>query len=329
MKVLFFDAKDYDRENFDIYKGDYGIEIKYLKAKLSEETVEFAKGYEIISIFVNDTVNVVVVDKLLEYGIKLIVLRCAGYNNVDVNYINGRIKLLRVPAYSPYSVAEYTVSMVMTLNRKIHKAYMRTREGNFSINGLMGFDLHNKTVGVIGTGRIARIFIKIMKGFETRVIAYDPYPNEDFAKELGYDYVDLDTVYKDSDIISLHCPLTKENTYFINRDSMKKMKDGVMLVNTGRGRLIDTIDLIEALKDKKIGAAALDVYEEEADYFFEDMSSSVIEDDILGRLLSFNNVLLTSHQAYFTKEAFQDITLTTLNNIQAFLKGEALENEIK
>ncbi|WP_035501371.1 2-hydroxyacid dehydrogenase [Fusobacterium gonidiaformans] len=329
MRVLFFDAKSYDKENFDAYKEKYGFDIKYLKVKLNEETVDFVKGYEIISIFVNDTVNPPVIDKLIEYGVKLIVLRCAGYNNVDVNYINGRIKLVRVPAYSPYSVAEYTASMVMTLNRKIHKAYVRTREGNFSINGLMGFDLHKKTVGVIGAGRIARIFIKIMRGFDARVIAYDPYPNESFARDLGYEYVDLDTLYRESDIISLHCPLTRENTYLINRESMKKMKDGVMIVNTGRGRLIDTIDLIEALKDKKVGAAALDVYEEEAGYFFEDMSSSIIEDDILGRLLSFNNVLLTSHQAYFTKEAFRDITLTTLENIQSFLQGKELENEIK
>ncbi len=329
MRVLFFDAKSYDKENFDAYKEKYGFDIKYLKVKLNEETVDFVKGYEIISIFVNDTVNPPVIDKLIEYGVKLIVLRCAGYNNVDVNYINGRIKLVRVPAYSPYSVAEYTASMVMTLNRKIHKAYVRTREGNFSINGLMGFDLHKKTVGVIGAGRIARIFIKIMRGFDARVIAYDPYPNESFARDLGYEYVDLDTLYRESDIISLHCPLTRENTYLINRESMKKMKDGVMIVNTGRGRLIDTIDLIEALKDKKVGAAALDVYEEEAGYFFEDMSSSVIEDDILGRLLSFNNVLLTSHQAYFTKEAFRDITLTTLENIQSILQGKELENEIK
>ena len=329
MRVLFFDAKSYDKENFDAYKGKYSFDIKYLKVKLNEETVDFVKGYEIISIFVNDTVNPPVIDKLLEYGVKLIVLRCAGYNNVDVNYINGRIKLVRVPAYSPYSVAEYTASLIMTLNRKIHKAYLRTREGNFSINGLMGFDLHRKTIGVIGAGRIARIFIKIMRGFDARVIAYDPYSDESFAKELGYEYVDLETLYRESDIISLHCPLTKENTHLINRDSMKKMKNGVMLVNTGRGRLIDTIDLIEALKEKKVGAAALDVYEEEAGYFFEDMSSSIIEDDILGRLLSFNNVLLTSHQAYFTKEAFQDITITTLENIQSFLKGNELENEIK
>lgn len=329
MRVLFFDAKAYDKENFDAHKGKYSFDIKYLKVKLNEETVDFVKGYEIISIFVNDTVNPPVIDKLLEYGVKLIVLRCAGYNNVDVNYINGRIKLVRVPAYSPYSVAEYTVSLIMTLNRKIHKAYLRTREGNFSINGLMGFDLHRKTIGVIGAGRIARIFIKIMRGFDMRVIAYDPYPDESFSKELGYEYVDLETLYRESDIISLHCPLTKENTHLINRDSMKKMKDGVMIVNTGRGRLIDTIDLIEGLKEKKVGAAALDVYEEEAGYFFEDMSSSIIEDDILGRLLSFNNVLLTSHQAYFTKEAFQDITITTLENIQSFLKGNELENEIK
>lgn len=329
MKVLFFDTKSYDRDNFDKYKERYPFEIKYLKVKLNEETVEFAKGYDVISIFVNDHVSHEVIDKLVDYGVKLIVLRCAGYNHVDIKYIKGRIKVASVPTYSPYSVAEYTASMIMTLNRKIHKAYVRTREGNFSINGLMGFDLHQKTVGVIGAGRIARIFIKIMRGFDAKVIAYDPYPNEAFAKELGYEYVDLERLYRESDIISLHCPLTPENRYLINRNTMKQMKDGVMIVNTGRGQLIDTVDLIEALKDKKVGAAALDVYEEEAGYFFEDMSTTVIEDDILGRLLSFNNVLLTSHQAYFTQEAFRDITMTTLENIKAFYEGKTLVNEVK
>ena len=218
--------------------------------------------------------------------------------------------------------------MILALNRKIHKAYVRTREGNFSINGFMGFDLYKKTVGIIGAGKIAQILIKILKGFGTKVIAYDPYPNEKVAKELGFEFVDLDTLYKESDIISLNCPLTKETKYIINRESMNKMKDGVMIVNTGRGMLIDSIDLIEALKDKKIGSAALDVYEEEEEYFFEDMSNKVIEDDILGRLLSFHNVLITSHQAYFTEEAVEAITKTTLDNIKAFAEGKELINEV-
>lgn len=255
-------------------------------------------------------------------------MRCAGYNNVSLKDIDGKIKVVRVPAYSPYSIAEYTMGMIMTLNRKIHKAYIRTREGNFSITGLMGYDLHEKTAGIIGAGKIAQILIKILKGFGMRVIAYDPYPDYEKAKELGFEFTDLDTLYKESDIISLNCPLTKETRYMINRNSMNKMKDGVMIVNTGRGMLIDTVDLIEALKDKKIGAAALDVYEEEADYFFEDHSNMVIEDDILGRLLSFNNVLVTSHQAFFTKEAVEEITRVTMENIKRFQDGKPLENEV-
>lgn len=278
--------------------------------------------------FCNDTVDKKVVDILVECGVKLIAMRCAGYNNVSLKDIDGRIKVVRVPAYSPYSIAEYTMGMIMTLNRKIHKAYIRTREGNFSITGLMGYDLHEKTAGIIGAGKIAQILIKILKGFGMRVIAYDPYPNYEKAMELDFEFTDLDTLYKESDIISLNCPLTKETRYMINRNSMNKMKDGVMIVNTGRGMLIDTVDLIEALKDKKIGAAALDVYEEEADYFFEDHSNMVIEDDILGRLLSFNNVLVTSHQAFFTKEAVEEITRVTMENIKRFQEGKPLENEV-
>lgn len=256
-------------------------------------------------------------------------MRCAGYNNISLKHIKDRFKVVRVPAYSPYSIAEYTMGMILALNRKIHKAYVRTREGNFSISGLMGFDLHGKTAGIIGAGKIAQILIKILKGFGMNVIAYDPYPNYDKAKELGFEFVDLDTLYANSDIISLNCPLTKETKYIINRESMSKMKDGVMIVNTGRGRLIDSVDLVEALKDKKVGAAALDVYEEEAEYFFEDLSDKVIEDDILGRLLSFHNVLITSHQAYFTEEAVEAITKTTLDNIKDFIEGKPLVNEVK
>ncbi|WP_462427369.1 2-hydroxyacid dehydrogenase [Fusobacterium varium] len=329
MKILFYDTKPYDKEFFNEYNKDYGFDIKYLTGKLTEESADLAKGYDIISIFVNDTVDKKVIDILVECGVKLIAMRCAGYNNVSLKEIDGKIKVVRVPAYSPYSIAEYTVGMIMILNRKIHKAYIRTREGNFSITGLMGYDLHEKTAGIIGAGKIAQILIKILKGFGMKVIAYDPYPNYEKAKELGFEFTDLDTLYKEADIISLNCPLTKETRYMINRNSMNKMKDGVMIVNTGRGMLIDTVDLIEALKDKKIGAAALDVYEEEADYFFEDYSNMVIEDDILGRLLSFNNVLVTSHQAFFTKEAVEEITRVTMENIKRFQEGKPLDNEVK
>ena len=328
IKAIFYDVKEYDKEFFRKYGKDYNIEMKFLKEKLNEETVDLSKGYEVVCAFTNDTVNKNVIDMMAENGVKLLAMRCAGFNNVSLKDINDRFKVVRVPAYSPYAIAEYTVGMILALNRKIHKAYVRTREGNFSINGFMGFDLYKKTVGIIGAGKIAQILIKILKGFGTKVIAYDPYPNEKVAKELGFEFVDLDTLYKESDIISLNCPLTKETKYIINRESMNKMKDGVMIVNTGRGMLIDSIDLIEALKDKKIGSAALDVYEEEEEYFFEDMSNKVIEDDILGRLLSFHNVLITSHQAYFTEEAVEAITKTTLDNIKDFAEGKELINEV-
>lgn len=328
IKAIFYDVKEYDKEFFRKYGKDYNIEMKFLKEKLNEETVDLSKGYEVVCAFTNDTINKNVIDIMAENGVKLLAMRCAGFNNVSLKDINDRFKVVRVPAYSPYAIAEYTVGMILALNRKIHKAYVRTREGNFSINGFMGFDLYKKTVGIIGAGKIAQILIKILKGFGTKVIAYDPYPNEKVAKELGFEFVDLDTLYKESDIISLNCPLTKETKYIINRESMNKMKDGVMIVNTGRGMLIDSIDLIEALKDKKIGSAALDVYEEEEEYFFEDMSNKVIEDDILGRLLSFHNVLITSHQAYFTEEAVESITKTTLDNIKDFAEGKELINEV-
>ena len=328
IKAIFYDVKEYDKEFFRKYGKDYNIEMKFLKEKLNEETVDLSKGYEVVCAFTNDTINKNVINVMAENGVKLLAMRCAGFNNVSLKDINNRFKVVRVPAYSPYAIAEYTVGMILALNRKIHKAYVRTREGNFSINGFMGFDLYKKTVGIIGAGKIAQILIKILKGFGTKVIAYDPYPNEKVAKELGFEFVDLDTLYKESDIISLNCPLTKETKYIINRESMNKMKDGVMIVNTGRGMLIDSIDLIEALKDKKIGSAALDVYEEEEEYFFEDMSNKVIEDDILGRLLSFHNVLITSHQAYFTEEAVEAITRTTLDNIKDFAEGKDLINEV-
>lgn len=328
-KVLFFDIKSYDKEFFKKYKNDYNIEMKFLKDKLTEETAPLTKGYKIICAFANDTIDKKVIDIMAENGVKLLAMRCAGYNNICFQELNNRFQVVRVPAYSPYSIAEYTMGMILSLSRKIHKAYVRTREGNFSINGLMGYDLHNKTVGIIGAGKIALVLIKILKGFGTNIIAYDPYPNYEKAKEIGFTFVELDTLYKNSDIISLNCPLTNETRHMINKKSISKMKDGVMIVNSGRGLLIDSADLVEGLKNKKIGAAGLDVYEEEANYFFEDKSDEIIQDDILGRLLSFHNVLITSHQAYFTQEAIENITKTTLNNIEEFIQNEPLTNEVR
>lgn len=327
-KIIFFDIKDYDKEFFKKYEKNYNFEMTFLKVRLTEETANLTKGYDVVCGFANDNINKETIDIMVENGIKLLAMRCAGFNNVSLKDIHNRFKVVRVPAYSPHAIAEYTIGLILAVNRKIHKAYVRTREGNFSINGLMGFDLDGKTAGIIGTGKIGQILIKILKGFEMKVIAYDLYPNQKAADELGFEYVSLDELYAKSDIISLNCPLTKDTQYMINRRSMLKMKDGVILVNTGRGQLIDSADLVEALKDKKIGAVALDVYEEEENYFFEDKSNQVIEDDILGRLLSFYNVLITSHQAYFTKEAVDAITVTTLNNIRDFVEGKPLVNEV-
>ena len=327
-KIIFFDIKDYDKEFFKKYEKNYNFEMTFLKVRLTEETANLTKGYDVVCGFANDNINKETIDIMVENGIKLLAMRCAGFNNVSLKDIHNRFKVVRVPAYSPHAIAEYTVGLILAVNRKIHKAYVRTREGNFSINGLMGFDLDGKTAGIIGTGKIGQILIKILKGFEMKVIAYDLYPNQKAADELGFEYVSLDELYAKSDIISLNCPLTKDTQYMINRRSMLKMKDGVILVNTGRGQLIDSADLVEALKDKKIGAVALDVYEEEENYFFEDKSNQVIEDDILGRLLSFYNVLITSHQSYFTKEAVDAITVTTLNNIRDFVEGKPLVNEV-
>ena len=327
-RIIFFDIKDYDKEFFKKYSKDYDFEMTFLQVRLSEETAHLTKGYDVVCAFTNDDINKETIDLISENGIKLLAMRCAGFNNISLKDIHNRFKVVRVPAYSPHAIAEYTVGLILAINRKIHKAYVRTREGNFSINGLMGIDLYQKTAGIIGTGKIGQILIKMLKGFDMNVIAYDPFPNQKIADELGFKYVSLDELYAEADVISLNCPLTKETKYMINRRSMLKMKDGVMIVNTGRGALIDSVDLVEALKDKKVGAAALDVYEEEEEYFFEDKSSQVIEDDILGRLLSFHNVLMTSHQAYFTEEAVEAITVTTLNNIKAFVEGKELLNEV-
>lgn len=327
-RIIFFDIKDYDREFFEKYGKNYNFEMSFFKSRLSLENVHLTKGYDVVCAFTNDDIGKETIDAMAENGVRLLAMRYAGFNNVSLKDIHNRFKVVRVPAYSPHAIAEYTVGLILAVNRKINKAYVHTREGNFSINGLMGVDLYGKTAGIIGTGKIGQILIKILKGFDMKVIAYDLFPNQKVADELGFEYVSLDELYANSDIISLNCPLTKDTQYMINRRSMLKMKDGVILVNTGRGQLIDSADLVEALKDKKVGAVALDVYEEEEDYFFEDKSTQVIEDDILGRLLSFYNVLITSHQAYFTKEAVEAITVTTLNNIKDFIEGKPLVNEV-
>ena len=327
-RIIFFDIKDYDREFFEKYGKNYNYEMSFFKSRLSLENVHLTKGYDVVCAFTNDDIGKETIDAMAENGVRLLAMRCAGFNNVSLKDIHNRFKVVRVPAYSPHAIAEYTVGLILAVNRKINKAYVRTREGNFSINGLMGVDLYGKTAGIIGTGKIGQILIKILRGFDMKVIAYDLFPNQKIADELGFEYVSLDELYANSDIISLNCPLTKETQYMINRRSMLKMKDGVILVNTGRGQLIDSADLVEALKDKKVGAVALDVYEEEENYFFQDKSTQVIEDDILGRLLSFYNVLITSHQAYFTKEAVEAITVTTLNNIKDFVEGKPLVNEV-
>ncbi|MDR2913717.1 MAG: 2-hydroxyacid dehydrogenase [Tannerella sp.] len=328
-RVVFFDTKPYDEASFNAHNEDFGFDIRYYEGHLKKTNVVLAKGAEVVCAFVNDIIDSGVIDLLVENGVKLIALRSAGYNNVDLRAAKGRIQIVRVPAYSPYAVAEHTLALMLTLNRKIHKAYSRTREGNFAIQGLMGFDMHGKTAGIIGTGKIARILITTLRAMGMKVLAYDPYPDHEFAAQSGMQYTTLDELYKNSDIISLHCPLTKETEYIINYDSIAKMKDGVMIINTGRGKLIHTNALIKGLKSKKIGLAGLDVYEEEGDYFFEDFSDYVIDDDILARLLSFNNVIVTSHQAFFTKEALTNIARTTLQNIKDFTEGKELVNEVK
>lgn len=328
IKTAFFDAKPYDRETFDAVVHGSGVELKYFAGHLTTDTVHVAAGAEAVCLFVNDAVTLEVAEALRGYGVRLIALRCAGYNNVDLKAVYQRIHVVRVPAYSPHAVAEHAAALMLGLNRKTHKAYFRTRDGNFSINGLMGFDLHGKTAGVVGTGKIGRIMVGILRGFGMRVLAFDPFPDAAFAQASGCAYTDLTTLYREADVITLHCPLTPENVRMINAETIGKMKRGVMIINTGRGKLIDTRALIHGLKNGWVGAAGLDVYEEETDYFFEDFSSTVIDDDVLARLLTFPNVLITSHQAFFTREAMTNIAQTTLGNIRAFFERGELPNEI-
>ena len=327
-KIAFFGAKPYDIASFDKVNEKYNYDIRYYKGHLNPNNVVLTQDTDAVCIFVNDTADAAVIDAMVDNGVKLLALRCAGFNNVDLKAAKGKLPVVRVPAYSPYAVAEYSLALMLSLNRKIHRAYWRTRDGNFSLNGLMGFDMHGKTIGIIGTGKIAKILIRLLKGFGMRILAYDLYPDMKFAGEEGISYVSLDELYRESDIISLHCPLTDQTKYMIDKDSIDKMKKGVMIVNTGRGQLINTNDLIEGLKEKKIAAAGLDVYEEEGEYFYEDKSDKIIDDDVLARLLSFNNVIVTSHQAFFTKEALHNIAETTLQNIEDFRCHRPLVNEV-
>lgn len=321
--VAFFDTKSYDRQSFKKYLSE-DINIRFFENKLNADTVSMAACCDAVCAFVNDNIDRTVIDRLEEYGVGMIALRCAGYNNVDIKAARGRVRVARVPAYSPYAVAEHTMGMILLLNRKLHRAYIRTRDHNFSLEGLTGFDLKNKKVGIIGTGKIGQCFAKICQGFGMEILGYDPYESKEFCGK----YVPLEELLSESNIISLHCPLTKENRHLINEDTIAKMKNGVFVINTSRGKLIDTQALITGLKSGKLAAAGLDVYEEETDLFFEDYSDEIIKDDTLSTLISMPNVIVTSHQAFLTAEALNAIAETTMKNLSDYFSGKELENEV-
>ena len=322
-KIAMFDTKPYDRTWFDQLNTRY--HIKYLEPKLTPDTVSLAHGCRAVIPFVNDTLDRTVIDGLYAEGVEMIALRCAGYNNVDRAAAAGRIPVVRVPGYSPYAVAEFTMGLLLTLNRKLHKACFRTRDFNFSLNGLVGFDLHGKTAGIIGTGKIGQIFIQICRGFGMHVLAYDPFP----VPDADFSYVSLEELLQKSDIVSLHCPLTEQSRHLINRDTIAQMRDGAYLLNTSRGMLVESEALLDALKSGKLAGAGLDVYEEETDFFFEDRSDSIDRDTILSRLVSMPNVVLTSHQAFLTTEALHNIAKVTLENLDAFFRDGSLQNEVR
>ncbi len=328
MKVAVFSSKPYDQKFLE-KSNQNQHELTFFEPRLTLETASLAVGFNTICVFVNDQLDAKTLEKLAQGGTKLIALRCAGFNNIDLKKASELgIIIVRVPAYSPYSVAEHTVGLILTLNRKLHRAYYRVRDGNFSLDGLLGFDLNKRTVGIIGTGKIGVIVAKILTGFGCKILGYDLYPNPEF-KTMGGEYVPLQKLVKQSDIISLHCPLTPETYHIINPETINNAKDGVMLVNTSRGALIDTKAVIKGLKSEKIGSLALDVYEQEADLFFEDLSNEIIQDDTFQRLLTFPNVLITGHQAFFTQEALTNIADTTISNITDFEQGNTCTNEVK
>ena len=324
MNVAIFSTKKYDREFLNAANAS-GHQLRFFEPHLNEETAGLATGFDAVCVFVNDQVNAAVIAKLHSLGIRLIALRCAGYNNVDLGAATKHcITVVRVPAYSPYAVAEHTVALMLALNRKAHRAYNRVREGNFALDGLVGFDMSGKTVGVIGTGQIGTVVAKILTGFGCPTLAFDPIPNPT-CRSLGVRYVELNELLAQSDVISLHCPLTAENKYIINDAAIAKMKTGVMLINTSRGALLDTVAIIDALKSGKIGYLGLDVYEEEEDIFFEDRSGLILSDDVFARLLTFPNVIITGHQAFLTREALLNIAATTIDNITRFENNQPLE----
>ena len=325
MRIAFFSTKPYDRIWFEPMGKDYGYDMHFIEAPCNEETVTLAKGHDAVCIFVNDSVTAGMIDQMCDMGIKALLLRSAGFNHVDIHAAKGRIPVLRVPSYSPEAVAEYAMAMLLTVNRYTHKAYNRTRDFNMNINGFIGTDLNHKVAGVVGTGKIGQAMIRIFKGFNMQVLAYDPYPNPN----LDVRYVSLEELMEKADFISLHCPLTESTRYIINRDTIALMKDGVYLVNTSRGALVDTEALIEGLKNGKFGGVGLDVYEEEEGLFFEDKSSDIMQDENLARLMTFPNVLVTSHMGFFTVEAMQAIATETLENAYAVEHGLPLKNLVE
>ncbi|MGL4250556.1 MAG: 2-hydroxyacid dehydrogenase [Aeromonas sp.] len=328
MKIAVFSTKSYDKEHFIQANSRFGFELEFFDVRLEAKTARLAHDFPVVCLFVNDDANREVLTELAAHGTKVIALRCAGYNNVDLAAVKALgMKVVRVPAYSPEATAEHAVGMMMCLNRRIHKAYQRTRDANFSLEGLVGFNMYGKTVGVIGTGKIGLAALRILKGFGLHLLVNDPYQNP-AAIELGAEYVDLDTLFRQSDIISLHCPLFKENYHLLNQEAFAKMKDGVMIINTSRGGLLDANAAVEALKSSRIGALGLDVYEEEEDLFFSDKSNEVITDDVFRRLSACHNVLFTGHQAFLTREALHAIADTTLDNIQAITRQGHCDNEM-
>lgn len=328
LNIAFFDTKQYDKPSFEKHSKDSGVTFKFFETKLNEDTVRLAKGFDGVCVFVNDTVNAAVIDKMEKMGVKVLALRCAGFNNVDVKYAQGKLRVVRVPAYSPYAVAEHAMAMLLTSVRRIHKAYIRSKDFNFSLNGLTGFDLHGKTMGIIGTGRIGRVFIDICLGFGMNVLAYDKYPAKELENKDNVKYAELDELFKNSDIISLHCPLTEETHYIIDKKAIDTCKKGVIIINTSRGALVDSEALLNGIKERQIGGACLDVYEEESDLFFEDNSGHILEDDTLARLITMPNVLVTSHQAFLTEEALENIAETTVQNILDIFKTGECKNSI-
>lgn len=326
MKLAVYSTKQYDRKYLEQVNEDYGFELEFFDFLLSESTAKNAVGCDAVCIFVNDDGSRTVLEELAELGVKFIALRCAGFNNVDLDAAKELgLQVVRVPAYSPEAVAEHAVGLMMTLNRRIHRAYQRTRDANFSLEGLIGFNMHGRTAGVVGTGKIGIATLRILKGFGTKLLAFDPYTNPQ-ALELGAEYVDIDTLFAQSDVITLHCPLTEENYHLLNAQAFAQMKDGVMVINTSRGALIDSQAAIDALKQQKIGALGMDVYENERDLFFEDKSNDVIQDDVFRRLSACHNVLFTGHQAFLTDEALTSISQTTLHNLRQLENGAECDN---